>query len=245
MVHRLNSYKQLCTEFYDLDKPEAPAYALAYYFQLYDAEGGPALEVMCGSGRFLLPFAARGADIDGVDASPEMLAACRKALKQQSLSAALYQQFVEDLDLPRTYRYVFVPGGSFVLIPHADQANSLRQLARHMEPEALLALELHTPAQGNYFTSSGRTERRVTRPDGAQIVLTTQEDGSYRYDLVKDGAVLASEVETYGWNPRKRREFVAMLEAAGFRSVEAVRPYTATSATDDDGLVVYVCRRSA
>ena len=245
MVRRLNSYKQLCTEFYDLDKPEAPPLALAFYWQLYEAQGGPALEVMCGSGRFLLPFATRGAGIDGVDASPEMLAACRRALEQRGLHAALYEQFAEDLDLPRRYRYAFVPGGSFVLIPHEAQANVLGRLARHLEPGALLAVELHPPAKGNYFTSTGKTERRVTRPDGAEIVLTVQDGGAYQYDLVRDGAVLSSEVETYGWNPRERLEFVSMLEAAGFTSVEALRPYTTTPATDEEGFVVYVCRRSA
>jgi SAM-dependent methyltransferase len=245
MVRKLDSYMQLCTEFYDLDKPSAPPDALAFYWQLYEAQGGPALEVMCGSGRFLLRFAARGADIDGVDGSPEMLAACRRALRQRGLSATLYEQFIEDLDLPRLYSYAFVPGGSFVLIARDEQARALEQLARHTEPGALLAVELHTPGQGNEFTVKGRAERRVTRPDGAEIVLTMEASGAYRYDLIRDGTVQSSQVETYGWNPRERHEFVAMLEAAGFSSVEAVRPYSATPASDHDGLIVYVCRRSA
>src|SRR5688572_24771645 len=108
MTQRLDSYKSLCTEFYDLDKLHAPPDALEFYWRLFAESGGPALEVMCGSGRFLLPFAARGADIDGIDASPDMLAACRAKLAERGLHAGIYEQFVDELALPRTYRFVFV-----------------------------------------------------------------------------------------------------------------------------------------
>jgi SAM-dependent methyltransferase len=240
-MRSLGSYGRLCTEFYDLDKPEAPPDALEFYWRLYVAEGGPALEVMCGSGRFLLPFAACGAHIDGVDASPRMLQACRRKLSERGFEAALYEQFVEDLDLPRRYRYAFVPGGSFVLIEAGSQVDVLQRIAAHLEPGGLLAVELHTPVEPNYFDSTPQV-RRVTRPDGAEIVLTA-ERGLYRYDLVKDGAVLRSETETYGWHPRGRSAFTAKLQDGGFGEVRAVKPYTDAPADDADGLIVYLARR--
>src|SRR5205085_4746698 len=61
-------YKRLLTEAYDLDKPEAPAEELARWMQFARDARGPVLEVMCGSGRFLVPLAQAGVDIDGVDA---------------------------------------------------------------------------------------------------------------------------------------------------------------------------------
>src|SRR5207248_8049053 len=69
-------YKRLLTEAYDLDKPEAPEQELARWMQFAREAYGPVLEVMCGSGRFLVPLARAGIDIDGVDASDDMLAAC-------------------------------------------------------------------------------------------------------------------------------------------------------------------------
>ena len=78
----------LCTQFYDIDKPEAPAGPLRYYRQLIERRGGPVLEAMCGSGRFLVPLAMDGIDIDGVDASPEMLAACKKKCDEAKLDPA-------------------------------------------------------------------------------------------------------------------------------------------------------------
>ncbi len=66
-------YKRLLTQAYDLDKPEAPAAELDRWLRYARAVDGPVLEVMCGSGRFLAPLAAAGIDIDGTDASVDLL----------------------------------------------------------------------------------------------------------------------------------------------------------------------------
>ena len=39
--------------------------------------GEPALEVACGTGRLLVPFAQEGLDVEGLDLSAEMLGICR------------------------------------------------------------------------------------------------------------------------------------------------------------------------
>jgi SAM-dependent methyltransferase len=231
----------LCTQFYDLDKPEAPPDAMAFYWRLYEQAGGPALEVMCGSGRFLVPFAERRADIDGADASPAMLAACRRKLEAHALQAGLHLQFAEEMDLARRYRFAFLPGGSLVLLEPDAQVSTLQRLGAHLEPGALLAVELHTPAEANYFEGAP-AQRRVRRSDGNEIVLTSR-DGVYRYDLVQDGTIVSSEVERYGWHPRAREEFVALLQDAGFGDVRAVKPFGETPADESDGLIVYLCRR--
>ena len=70
---RLNTYGRLCTEVYDITKPQAPADALEFYLRHLGSADEPVLEPMCGSGRFLIPFLEWGVDIDGTDASPYML----------------------------------------------------------------------------------------------------------------------------------------------------------------------------
>src|SRR5690349_7301382 len=63
-------------------------FSAAYYDEVYDAiedtdaaveailglaRGGPVLELGIGTGRLALPIAARGAEVHGIDASPEMV----------------------------------------------------------------------------------------------------------------------------------------------------------------------------
>jgi SAM-dependent methyltransferase len=243
-MRSLDSYKKLCTEFYDLDKPVPPPDAFDFYWRRYEAAGGPVLEAMCGSGRFLLPFAERGADIDGVDASPEMLEACRVKAEARGLRLHLYLQFLQELTLPRRYRFAFVPAGSFVLIPSDDHDAALRRLAAHLLPGAELIVEMITPGGDIDGAAGPVAERRVSRPDGSEIVLTVA-GGRHRYDLVHHGEVLESEFESYGWAPRSLFEFQAMLANAGFDAIQAWEPYTEKPASEgDDRTIVYVCRRA-
>ena len=115
-------YGSLLTQAYDIDKPEAPALEFEWH-RSFIADAQPALAAMCGSGRFLVPLRAAGLDVDGVDASPHMLAACRAKLDGKGLDANVYEQKLQDLDLPRRYRSIWVGGGgSFGLIRDPDDA---------------------------------------------------------------------------------------------------------------------------
>ena len=141
----MDTYGKLCTEFYDLSKPEAPADALEFYLRHLDNTDGPVLEPMCGSGRFLIPFLERGIDIDGVDASPSMLQACHARCEKKGLHPKLYQQFLQEMELPRQYSYTFIPAGSFGLLTNpGDATEGLQRLYRHLLPGGKLILEIET-----------------------------------------------------------------------------------------------------
>ena len=59
---------------------------LSFYRELAQRTGGPVLEVMCGSGRLLLPLARAGLRLAGVDVSGAMLDLARERLIAAGLS---------------------------------------------------------------------------------------------------------------------------------------------------------------
>lgn len=75
-------YGRLYAERYDIGDQRHEA--RMFYLQQWQRLGcpTPVLEPMCGTGFFLLPFLAAGATIDGLDASPYMLALCRAKCAQ-------------------------------------------------------------------------------------------------------------------------------------------------------------------
>lgn len=79
MDSRTNYYGSLCSELYDILHPEAPRDELEFYLS-YAEKGHSILEALCGSGRFLIPFAERGLSIKGMDNSREMLEKLRREL---------------------------------------------------------------------------------------------------------------------------------------------------------------------
>jgi SAM-dependent methyltransferase len=240
----LESYRDLCTQAYDLDKPDPPKHELAFYWQLFEDGGGveegvPVLELMCGSGRFLLPFAERAADIDGVDASPQMLAACRAKLAARGLNAGIYEQFTQDLDLPREYGYAFLPAGSFTLLDDADAIATLARVRAHLRDGATFAFECMTPRADEAFPWRA-FERSWTRPDGATITQRAVEPGLDVYELRVEGEMMAMEEERITYHYWEQRDLETALLDAGFASVRVVKPYDLDRSAEDELLAVYV-----
>jgi SAM-dependent methyltransferase len=246
----MNAYKKLCTEFYDIDKPEAPRDALDFYLKCAGRAGGPILEAMCGSGRFLVPMLERGFDVDGVDASPHMLGACREKCAARGLNPRLREQLLHELDLPRKYPLVFIAAGSFNLITDLNQVReSLRRIRNVMLPDAKLVLETgqHKPKESSSWPWGGRW---ITRPDGAKIIISWL--GSYdartsisksvnRYDLIKDGRLLETEFEDFDLRRYDLAELCALLEAAGFGPARTFKTFDFAPPPETEDEVIVEC----
>lgn len=246
----MNSYKKLCTEFYDLDKPHAPAGALAFYLRHAEKAAGPILEPMCGSGRFLLPLLERGLAIEGVDVSADMLRACRENGRRRGLFPVLYEQSVDCLDLPGRYHLVVIPASSFSLLTESARAlESLRRLHAHMVAGAPLVLEVERfvppPPQSEPWAG-----RWVERPDGARIVISwisRHEPGGrvsrslYRYELIEDGRLLETELEDFDLRSYEPAEFRALLGTAGFTVVREFSAPEDIAYDGADGSLVFEC----
>ncbi len=245
-------YGQLCTEFYDIDKPSAPEDALELYLSYAREASGPILEPMCGSGRFLVPLLERKFDIDGTDTSPSMLQACRAKCRRLGLRPVLYEQALHQADLPRQYGLVIIPAGSFCLVVEPDQAReSLIRLHASMLSGAKLVLEIERliPRKSSTGPWGGRW---VERPDGAKILLSWLD--SYdeekqvtrsvnRYELIKDGQLLQTEYEDFNLIYYDPGGFSDTLQASGFGKIKMWRAYGFEPPAEADESIVFECSR--
>jgi len=248
----MQQYNRLSSEFYDLDKPDEPADAFHFYLEYAQAARGPILEPMCGSGRFLLPLLARGFDVDGVDASPSMLAACRARAAERQLTARLLEQKLEALELSRRYALAFIPAGSFGLISNEARAlEALGRLYAALLPNGKLVLEVDRPAFET-STSWPWGGRWLKRADGALIVLSwlgqyaASQRISYslhRYELVIDGRIVETEMEEFNLRAYEAQEFQVLLERAGFVDVKVLKAFEQRAPDPDDEGLVFECRR--
>ena len=248
----MDIYGKLCTEFYDLSKPEAPADALEFYMRHMDGSSGPVLEPMCGSGRFLIPLLEKGIDIDGVDASPHMLRACHDHCEKKGLHPKLYQQLLQDLELPRQYAYIFIPAGSFGLLTSPEDAiDGLRRLYRHLLPGGKLILEVETTFAQPEEPGKWH-EWRLTRPDGTELVfsaLPAYDEKSqlqhdiHRYQLFMKGQLIDSEVEDFWLRLYEPARFRAMLQDTGFADIQATKAYGDITIEGNEPVVIFRCRR--
>lgn len=253
---KLTSYRKLSQEVYDLTKPEPPDFVWPFYLGYAERTNGPVLEPMCGSGRYLLPLLEAGFDVDGIDASPEMLAACQARCAAQGFAPGLYEQFLDGLQLPRRYSLVFIPAASFGLVTEMEAIKkSLRGIYGAMRPGGVFVLEIETIQNkpSNIGQWWGYT---VERPDGSLIIVSgfdrfydeTQQVGSslVKYESVHEGKVTESEVEVHDFRLYVPDAFAALLREVGFVDIRCLKcwgEYAERDPDPDDPRVVFECRR--
>jgi SAM-dependent methyltransferase len=249
-------YGRLLTEAYDLDKPKAPAGQLAFYLQEVDQASPPILASMCGSGRFLLPLLGRGIDADGVDASADMLEACRRKASEQHLEPALYEQALHELTLPRIYGLILIAGGGSIgLVADRDELREgLRRMYAHLAPGGRLLLEIEPPPPPRGRRGGVWHGRWWTRPNGDRIVLRSigeydpedhLETGLGIYELYEGPTLVATELNEWirrFWEPE---DFSSELVAAGFGDIRLTRAFTDEELTGDEETVTVRCRKPA
>ncbi|HMQ30521.1 MAG TPA: methyltransferase domain-containing protein [Chloroflexaceae bacterium] len=122
---------------------------LPFYRELGRRTGGPVLELMCGTGRVLVPLAEADHQITGVDISPAMLAIARERLAEAGLAerATLLEGDVRGLPLPAAqFALAFVAVNSFMHLETVrDQLACLSNVRRALAPRGLLVLDLFNP----------------------------------------------------------------------------------------------------
>src|SRR5947199_7054179 len=103
-------YTGMMADAWDLLRGDTSTWSDRFFYRdLIVRYGQPVLDVGCGTGRLLLDYLAQGIDVDGVDVSPEMLAICSEKAQRLGLHARVFEQTMQGIDLPRTYRTIMVP----------------------------------------------------------------------------------------------------------------------------------------
>lgn len=250
-MHRAE-YGRLLAAAYDLDKPEAPPDELAFYTAHIERYGQPVLELMSGSGRFLGPLVTAGFDIDGIDASADMLGACVRRYPEQDLDGRLHEQLMHQLDLPRRYAFAFCAAGSFgQVVDEAEVAESLARIRRHLLPGGWFLVEVETPLARQDWPDGQWMGRWWRREDGATITLRGMteydaaaqvERGVCTYELFVERRLVETELDDWVQRFWDAEAIVAALSTAGFTDVTVSRAFTAQAPSAGDVLVSVLAR---
>ncbi|HDO7841031.1 TPA: class I SAM-dependent methyltransferase [Legionella pneumophila] len=251
-LKNLDTYLSLCTEVYDLSKPNPPEDAYAFYRSYIMDVKEPILEPMCGTGRFLLPLLEEGFEVHGFDASQPMLERLNAKAKSKNLNPKVWHGFIEDLNQPDKFSLIFIPSGSLSLITEkADIQKALKTIYAHLEDNGLFVFEVEThhavPRELGVWRGT-----RWPKEDGRLIVLsqlaTLEEDICYsigKYELIDHNRVIQTEVEEYKIRIYQDSSFMLnLLTEVGFSNVRMVKAFDRLTSPDEtDESIVFECRK--
>jgi SAM-dependent methyltransferase len=239
---------------------------LAFYQSVVERNGPPALDLACGTGRLLLPLLNAGLDVDGCDISPDMLALCRAEASRHGLAPQLYQQAMHDLNLPRSYRTIYICD-SFGIGGRRDQdAAALRRCYDQLAAGGTLVFSYYLPNDDQRHWSYWLPEQRQRLPEawpeegtrkrsasGGEIELRTRlvaldpmeqrQTLEMRAELWHEGRLVAQEDRLLQETLYFHNEILLMLANAGFADVSVRAGYSAKKPTADDTMLVFIARR--
>jgi len=222
-------YAGLSALYYDAFFIDSDASELLFFQQQIEQAPGPALEIGCGTGRILLPLMQRGLEVEGFDASAQMLALCKEKASALGLEPILYRQTMQDLSLPKQYGCLYSPLGTFQQLAERDDAfKALQRWYNHIVPGGKLVLYLylpwyHAPTFGQWHqhepvmvdekTHLVVHEKAIHDPTEQQLFM------SYRYQLYQQHDHIHEEYKELTIRWYSRYEFELMLRAIGFKDI--------------------------
>jgi SAM-dependent methyltransferase len=249
-MKNLDTYLSLCTEVYELSKPNVPQEDYAFYRYYVQKAQGPVLEPMCGTGRFLLPLLEEGFNVHGFDASHSMLARLDQKAKVKNLEPTVWYGFAEELNRPEKYDLIFIPSGSFCLITEEkDVQIALKVFYDHLTDSGVFLFEVETR---KVVPELGRWNGSIwPKDDGTSILLSqlVTFDESVckflvKYECVDKNKITCTEVEEYKIKIYSQDELLAILKDAGFNQVRMLKAFDRNKQpTEDDESIVYECRK--
>ncbi len=244
----MSTYLNLCTEVYELSKPQPPHDAYNFYKSYLETFGGLALEPMCGTGRFLIPMLQENLIVHGFDSSNYMLEYLASKAKIHNLKPKFWNSDFRNLDVKDQYNVIFIPSGSFCLIKDFEDAKlALKKIYTSLKVSGVFVFEVETlssiPPLGVWNGSIWK------KSYDEKIILssfnTFENDiltSVAKYELVKDNKIVQTEVEELKIKVYNIDYLKKMLQDIGFKKIKIFKAFDKDKQPDiQDKSVVYEC----
>ena len=192
----------------------------------------PILDAGCGAGRLLAPLRELGYDVDGCDASADMVERTRR----RAPDATLWVSPLHELTPPRRYATIVVCGVFGLGTTREQDEKAIARLHAALLPGGTLVLDNEESPWSRYRV------RDWNEPSEGEIMLSSRvdvvddEDRCVHMTMRAETADGRREEHALTMRVWTRDELLPLLERSGFENVE-VKPGV------DERIVVYVASR--
>lgn len=180
------------------------------------AQGGRALELGIGTGRIALPLQQAGVNVQGIDASPAMLAKLQAKPGGENIPVTIGN--FADVAVEGEFNLIYIAFNTFfALLTQAEQIRCFENVARRLTPEGVFVVEAFVPDltlfnRGQSVRAIGVNEGEV-RLDTTLLDTVNQHLTSQHVVLTEQGIRFYPVKLRYVWPS----EFDVMARLAGLR----------------------------
>ena len=257
------TYDERVAEYYDLLPLSKDRRDVEFYLACARAAGGRVLELGCGTGRVLVPIAAAGLEVVGLDLSEAMLAKCREKLRAQPAEAQRRVRLVRgdmtNFSLGETFALVVIPFRPFQhLLSVQQQLACLGNIGRHLVPGGRLVFDVFQPDLRQLHDPVYRQETdevpERTLADGRRFRVTSRVLAFRRAEQINEVELIYHITSPDGREERIvepltlryffRYELEHLLARGGFRVMEVFGDFERSPLRDDSPEMIFVAEKT-
>jgi SAM-dependent methyltransferase len=207
----------------NLDAPELDLYR--QYLQ------SPILDAGCGAGRLLAPLREGGFDVDGCDASADMIERCR----QRAPDATLWVSALHEINPPRRYGSIVCSGVLGLGSTREQDIHALKRLHDALLPGGTLVLDNEEkPFRWRARDWGESSEGEISL--SVRVDAVDEDDRCVRMTIRAETPDGRREQHTLTMRQWYRDDLVPLLHDAGFATVNVLSGV-------DENTLVYVATR--
>jgi len=256
--------REFVADFYDVMYNQARPQDIAFFIDYARESGGNTLEVGCGTGRVLIPTAAAGCEITGLDLSHHMLRICQEKLdkKPQDVQnrVKLVQGDMTDFDLNEKYHLATIPFRPFQHLGTVEEQKAcLNCIRRHLEPNGRLVFDVFNPnferlIANPRYTQETEDHPTTKLPDGRKVRRASRMAGFHRNLQYNDIELIYYVTDPDGKTDRFvqsfpmryffRYEMEHLLELCGFTVVYLFGDFDKSAYTGDSPEMIFIAEKA-
>jgi len=262
-MSRAQLYDERVAEYYELIPLSKDRRDLEFYLDYARQASGRVLELGCGTGRILVPIAATGLEVVGLDLADAMLAKCREKL--QTLAAEVQRRVrlvrgdMTDFDLGERFALVIIPFRPFQhLLGVEQQLACLGSIARHLAPKRRLVFDVFQPDLRRLHDPVYRQETdevpERTLADGRRFRVTSRVIAFRRAEQINEVELIYHITSPDGREERIvepltlryffRYELEHLLARGGFRVMDVFGDFDRSPLRDDSPEMIFVAEKT-
>ncbi len=248
-------HAEILAQYYDLQHAEYTD-DIIFWRKLAARHPGLSLELGCGTGRVLIPLAAAGHPIAGIDIDPAMLQIAKARLGGQTRQEVqLILGDMRDFRLGQTFGLIISPCNTFSTLSPADQTKTLERVQHHLATGGFFAFSVPNPQVLDQLEDAEQPEIEMVLDhpqtgNPVQVSCGWQRAGqqirfNWYYDhLLSSGSVerVNTTVRHYLGTPAG---YSAQLEGAGLKVTAQYGDFDHSAYTEESPYLICVAQKMA
>ena len=265
MASRFGGYEEFefAAAFYDSAYDHLRTKDIDFFVDYSRKSKGHTLELGCGTGRVLIPTAAAGCEITGLDLSSNMLGKCREKLDRQPAEVQervkLVRGNMTGFDTGGTYQLITIPFRPFQhLVSVEEQKGCLTSINKHLAPGGLFIFDVFHPypprlVHNPEYMIEKEDLPETQLPDGRTVRRTSRIAGFHRDQQYNDIELIyyishpdgetERLVQAFRMRYYFRYELEHLLELCGFKVVGLFGDFDKSEFTSDSPEMVFVAEK--